>query len=51
MRGNIEHSPQDIALAYMNNLAYLAGTVSIWDFGYYRTCCLWQAEPGGRLQS
>ncbi len=35
MRGNIEHSPQDIALAYMNNLAYLAGKVSIWDFGYY----------------
>jgi REP element-mobilizing transposase RayT len=35
MRGNIEHSPQDIALAYMNNLAYLAGKVPIWDFGYY----------------
>ena len=35
LRGNIEHSTQDIALAVMNNLAYFVGSVPIWDCGYY----------------
>ena len=35
LRGNIEHSPQDIALGFMNNLAYLLGSAPLWEFGYY----------------
>lgn len=35
LRGNIKHSPQDIALAFQNNLAYLLGQVPIWQPGFY----------------
>lgn len=35
LRGNIEHSPEQIALAYMNNLAFSMGQQAIWEFGYY----------------
>jgi len=35
LRGNIEHSPQEIALAFQNNLAYLLGQVPIWRPGFY----------------
>lgn len=35
MRGNIEHCPEEIALAFMNNLAYTLGQNAIWQFGYY----------------
>ncbi len=35
LRGNIEHSPQDIALAFLNNLAYAMGQNAIWQSGYY----------------
>ena len=35
LRGNIEHSAQEIALAFMNNLAYLLGSTPIWECGYY----------------
>jgi REP element-mobilizing transposase RayT len=35
MRGNPEHSAQEIALAFMNNLAYLLGSSPIWEYGYY----------------
>ena len=30
LRGNIRHSPQDIALGFQNNLAYALGQVRIW---------------------
>jgi len=35
LRGNIEHSPEEIALSLMNNLAYAMGQKAIWQFGYY----------------
>jgi REP element-mobilizing transposase RayT len=35
LRGDIEHSPQDIALAFLNNLAYAMGQNAIWQHGYY----------------
>ncbi len=35
LRGHIEHSPQDIALAFLNNLAYAMGQKPIWQHGYY----------------
>ncbi len=35
IRGNIEHSPQEIALAYLNNLAYGLGQCMIWEDCYY----------------
>ena len=35
LRGNVEDSPQDIALAFQNNLAYLMGNCRIWEYNYY----------------
>jgi REP element-mobilizing transposase RayT len=35
LRGNIEHSPQEIALAFQNNLAYALGQVRAWRHPYY----------------
>ncbi len=35
LRGNIEHSPQEIALTFQNNLAYALGQVRVWQFTYY----------------
>jgi len=35
LRGNIDQSPEEIALAYMNNLAFGVGQGAIWEFGYY----------------
>lgn len=35
LRGDIEQSPQDIALSYLNNLAYALGQNAVWQFGYY----------------
>lgn len=35
LRGNIEHSPEDIALGFMNNLAYAMGQNAIWMPSYY----------------
>ena len=35
LRGTIEQTPEEIALAYMNNLAYAVGQMAIWEFGYY----------------
>lgn len=35
MRGNVEHSPEEIALAFMNNLAFVLGQNAIWEHGYY----------------
>ena len=35
LRGNVEHSPQEIALAFQNNLAYLLGQYRVWDDTYY----------------
>jgi REP element-mobilizing transposase RayT len=35
MRGNIEQPAHEIALAFMNNLAYLLGSAAIWQCGYY----------------
>jgi len=34
LRGNIEHSPQEIALAFQNNLAYALGQVRVWRHTY-----------------
>ncbi len=35
LRGAIEHSPQDIALAFLNNLSYAMGRYALWQYGYY----------------
>jgi REP element-mobilizing transposase RayT len=35
LRGNIEQSPQDVALGIQNNIAYMLGQVRIWDDGFY----------------
>ncbi len=35
LRGNIQHSPQEIALSFQNNLAYMLGQKRIWDDGFY----------------
>jgi REP element-mobilizing transposase RayT len=35
LRGNIDDSPQDIALGFQNNLAYMLGQKRIWDDGFY----------------
>ena len=35
LRGNIEQSPEEIALAMMNNLAYGFGQNPIWQSSYY----------------
>jgi REP element-mobilizing transposase RayT len=35
LRGNIEHSPEDVALAFQNNLAYALGQVRIWADTFY----------------
>ena len=35
LRGNIESSPQDIALGFQNNLAFTMGQVPIWKEGFY----------------
>jgi len=35
LRGNIEHSPEQIALAFQNNLAYTLGQVQVWQATYY----------------
>jgi REP element-mobilizing transposase RayT len=35
LRGHIEHSAEEIALAFLNNLAYALGQVPHWEFGYY----------------
>lgn len=35
MRGNIDQSPQDIALAFQNNLAYALGQCRVWRDTYY----------------
>jgi REP element-mobilizing transposase RayT len=35
LRGNIEHSPQEIALAFQNNLAHCLGRAPVWRETYY----------------
>jgi len=35
LRGNIENSPQDIALGFQNNLAFVMGQIPIWQGGFY----------------
>ena len=35
LRGNLEASPQEIALGFQNNLAYLLGQIRIWRDGFY----------------
>jgi len=35
LRGNLEHSPLDIALAFQNNLAYALGQLRIWADTFY----------------
>lgn len=35
LRGDIEHSPDEIALSFMNNLAYTLGRNRIWEDAYY----------------
>jgi REP element-mobilizing transposase RayT len=35
LRGNVEQSPDEIALSYLNNLAFAVGQKPIWQAGYY----------------
>jgi REP element-mobilizing transposase RayT len=35
LRGNIEHSPEQIALAFQNNLAHTLGQMRVWQGTYY----------------
>ena len=35
LRGAIDQAPTDIAMVFMNNLAYMAGRDAIWQYGYY----------------
>jgi REP element-mobilizing transposase RayT len=35
LRGNIAHSPEDVALAFLNNLAFALGQKPIWEPCYY----------------
>jgi len=35
MRANRDHSPQEIALAFQNNLAFAVGQTRIWNDGFY----------------
>ncbi len=35
LRGNLDHSPEMIALSFMNNLAYCMGQKMIWQPSYY----------------
>jgi REP element-mobilizing transposase RayT len=35
LRGKIEHSPEEIALGFLNNLAYAFGQKPIWQPSYY----------------
>jgi REP element-mobilizing transposase RayT len=35
LRGNIEHSPEQIALSFLNNLAYTLGQKPVWQYSYY----------------
>lgn len=35
LRGTVEHSPQDVALAFLNNLAFAVGQRPLWENGYY----------------
>ncbi len=35
LRGNVEHSPHQIALAFQNNLAYALGQLRVWRSTYY----------------
>jgi REP element-mobilizing transposase RayT len=35
LRGNIGHSPEQIALAFQNNLAYVLGKTRVWRDTYY----------------
>jgi REP element-mobilizing transposase RayT len=35
LRGNIEHSPVEIARCFQNNLAYAVGNVRLWADGFY----------------
>jgi REP element-mobilizing transposase RayT len=39
LRGNIEETPESIALGFMNNLAYALGQRPVWQFGYYVGSC------------
>jgi REP element-mobilizing transposase RayT len=35
LRGNVEETPEAIALTFMNNLAYAHGQRPVWRCGYY----------------
>jgi len=35
LRGNIEHSPEEIVLSFQNNLAYALGQNRVWEDEYY----------------
>ena len=35
MRGDLDQSPEQIALSYLNNLAYSLGQTKVWQSGYY----------------
>jgi REP element-mobilizing transposase RayT len=35
LQGNVEHSPEEIALAFQNNLPYALGNFAVWKNTYY----------------
>ncbi len=35
LRGNPEQSPEEIALAFQNNLAFALGQNAVWEYNYY----------------
>ena len=35
LRGAVEHSPEEVALTLLNNLAYAVGQRALWEHGYY----------------
>lgn len=39
LRGNIEHSAEQIALSFLNNLAYAVGQLPLWQPSYYAGTC------------
>jgi hypothetical protein len=35
LRGAIAHAPEEVALAFLNNLAFALGQCAFWESGYY----------------
>lgn len=35
LRGNVNHSPEEIAISHLNNLSYIVGYNKCWSCEYY----------------